>query len=218
MSLSYLTITAYKDKSFSSKIGTYTVMINPEKYTQNSSVEYSTEQGQGAPGTTIKYKKTTPQTISFVLVFDGTGVVSSKRTDLVEEIDQFKKLVYDYNGEIHSPNYLELKWGAGLSFECKLTSMSTDYTLFRPDGKPLRAKVTVNFKGYKDPQMIEAEADKSSPDLTHLVTVVAGDTLPGLSYKIYGDTGYYLQVARFNNINNFRNIKPGTVIQFPPLT
>lgn len=217
MSLSYLTITAYKDKSFSDKIGSYTVMINPEKYTQNSTVEYSFEQGQGAPGTTIKYKMTTPQTISFDLIFDATGVVSQKRTDLAKEIDTFKKLVYDFNGQIHSPNYLELKWGAGLSFECRLTSMSTDYTMFRPDGNPLRAKVKVSFKGYKDPQMIEAEADKNSPDLTHMITVIAGDTLPALSYKVYGASNYYLKVARFNKIDNFRNLKPGTVLQFPPL-
>ncbi len=216
MSLKYLSITAYKDKSFNSKVGTYTVMINPEKYSHTYSVDYSEKQGQGTPDATIKYHKSTPQTISFELVFDATGVVSTSRTDLVSEVNNFKKLAYDYNGDIHSPNYLELNWGEALSFQCRLTSLAINYTLFKPDGTPLRARANVSFKEYQDPEKADS-ASATSPDLTHLVTVIAGDTLPALTYRVYGDSAYYLQVARFNQLDNFRNLTPGTQIQFPPL-
>jgi nucleoid-associated protein YgaU len=51
----------------------------------------------------------------------------------------------------------------------------------------------------------------------HLRLIKAGDNLPALCFEIYGDPGYYLQVARANNIDNFRNLIPGTKVFFPPL-
>jgi nucleoid-associated protein YgaU len=47
--------------------------------------------------------------------------------------------------------------------------------------------------------------------------VTAGDTLPQLCYKIYGDPRYYLQVADRNTISNFRTLSPGDRIVFPPI-
>ena len=60
-------------------------------------------------------------------------------------------------------------------------------------------------------------ANRKSADLTHVVEVRAGDTLPLLCYRIYRDSHYYTQVARLNNITDFRDIKPGTKLFFPPL-
>ncbi|MBC7861958.1 MAG: LysM peptidoglycan-binding domain-containing protein [Bacteroidia bacterium] len=55
------------------------------------------------------------------------------------------------------------------------------------------------------------------PKLPYTHTVVEGDTLPDLSEKIYGDSSYYVQVAAYNNLNKFRNLKTGTTLVFPPL-
>lgn len=57
-----------------------------------------------------------------------------------------------------------------------------------------------------------------SPPMTHIVTVRAGDTLPALCHRIYGDSGYYVKVAAFNNLNPLRKLKPGTQLLFPPLS
>jgi nucleoid-associated protein YgaU len=58
---------------------------------------------------------------------------------------------------------------------------------------------------------------KSSPDLSHLVTVKAGDTLPLLCCNIYGSSVYYLEVARVNGLAHFRDLAPGMQLLFPPL-
>jgi nucleoid-associated protein YgaU len=44
-----------------------------------------------------------------------------------------------------------------------------------------------------------------------------GDTLPLLCERIYGDPGYYIDVARFNGLVHFRCLEPGTRLHFPPL-
>lgn len=216
--LLYLTMEGFKDKSFSESVGTYVAMINPEKYTEKFRVEYNDEQSPGSPNAVIKYRRSLPSDLDFELIFDGTGVVNQKRTQLMSELGKFKRIVYDYNGDIHSPNYLKLTWGKALKYQCRLTSLSINYTLFKPDGTPLRAKASVGFRNYIAPEKLEAEKDNHSPDLTHEVLIKAGDNLPLLSKKIYGDSKYYLKVAKYNKLINFRDLVPGSTIFFPPLT
>ena len=62
----------------------------------------------------------------------------------------------------------------------------------------------------------ELEAGKNSSDLTHIRVVQAGDNLPLMCFRIYGDSSFYIKVAKFNKLNDFRDIKPGDHITFPP--
>jgi LysM repeat protein len=215
--MNLLEITGYKDDAFQSKIDSYTALINPDKYTQNYEIHFNEEQGIGTSNASIKYKKSAPQGVSFELIFDGTGILSSDRTDVKSEIETFKKIAYEYNGDIHKPNYLQLIWGKGLNFKCQLTSLSLNYTLFKSDGTPLRAKASVSFKEFQNPKKIAAEEKKKSPDMTHEWVVRAGDSLPQLAQQIYGDSSQYLKVASFNKLANFRYLIPGTTLYFPPL-
>lgn len=210
-----LTIEGYKDEGFSSKVGSYAVMINPESYSQDFSIQYNEEQSQGSPDASIKYDKTVPSTLSFDMIFDATGVVDSKRTDLAGEITKFKKVAYDYNGVIHSPNYLKLIWGKALLYKCRLTSMKVNYTLFKSDGSPLRAKVSVSFKEFQTPTQA---MENSSPDMTHLKVVIAGDMLSTLTYDVYQDESHLLKVAEYNKLDSIMQLVPGSKLYFPPLT
>lgn len=215
--LEKMTIMAFAKSNFTQQVGAaFSVMINPEKYSHNHSISYNRETGQGAPGTSIKFEKIDPEKVSFELVFDGTGVVPGATGTVQDQINQFKTLAYNYNGDIHSTNYLKLSWGT-LLFKCRLTSLDVSYTLFTPDGTPLRARATANFEEYTDAQTIALEANEHSPDMTHVVTVLAGDTLPLMCYRIYGDCGHYMKVAQHNKLMNFRNLTPGTQIVFPPI-
>jgi nucleoid-associated protein YgaU len=98
-----------------------------------------------------------------------------------------------------------------------LESLNVSYTLFKADGTPLRAKLALKFLGFTSEARIAREENKSSPDLTHLVTVVAGDTLPALCHRIYGSSVYYLKVASVNELVDFRQLRPGQRLQFPRL-
>jgi len=221
-----MTITAYSDPNFTSKITSapnpFTVWINPAEYSQSAQIVYTDRQSQGSPGPSPEYNRVGEQEIAFDLTFDATGVVpaptSTSYTNGVSDVvNQFIALTSTVNGTIHSPNYLTLNWGT-LSFNCVLCSLKIDYTLFRPDGTPLRAKLGVSFKSYTSETALAKETGFESPDMTHLVTVQAGDTLPLLCHRIYGDSGYYAKVAAFNRLPGFRSVKLGTQLLFPPLS
>ena len=164
------------------------------------------------------------ETTSMLHSFVDSTVESSKNAmGLVEQMDKVKsqvaqltKVVYRYVGEKHEPPHVRLLWGS-LIFFGRLESMSTQYTLFKPSGEPLRAKVDLSFVGAMSKKEGELVSNRSSPDLSHRVLVREGDTLPLLCDRIYGDPGYYIDVARFNSLTDFRRLEPGRELRFPPL-
>jgi len=215
--LEKLTIYPFKDPGFSQKAGSaFTVSINPDKYSHAYSITYNDEQAFGSAGVSTKFEKTAPETVGMELIFDATGVVPGSSTDASQDVENFKAVAYNFNGEIHSPNYLKLSWGT-LIFNCRLTALSVNYTLFKPDGTPLRARATVSFQGYIDNKTLALKENKQSPDLTHVIVFKAGDTLPNLCYRIYGNPAYYAEVANVNRVLHYRDIRPGTKLFFPPI-
>lgn len=214
-----LKIVAYTDEEFSSKAGKeYDVLINPSKYTHNYNINYKDNESMGDTAGAPKFEKYSAESVSFSVVLDGSGIVpvSGERKNVYEQLKTLKDVVYTFNGAIHEPNYVQLLWGSML-FNGRTSSFKVEYNLFKPNGLPLRANVDLDFKGFTSKELSSKVANLSSPDLSHLITVKAGDTLPNLCFKIYKDSTYCTEIAKLNNLNSFRNIKPGTQLLFPPL-
>ena len=131
-------------------------------------------------------------------------------------IDGKEAIVYQYDGKKHEPSHVRVLWGSQIFFG-RLESMSVDNTMFKPSGEPLRAKVQLAFIGFMSKEEEALRANRSSPDMSHLIEVQAGDTLPLLCYRIYRDGGYYAEIARINDLTDFRELRPGTRLRFPPL-
>ena len=220
--LKKLKIIAYRDNKFTQIVGdgVFSSLLNPEKYAFKYKVEYTEAQGQGTSATQPKFVRTAPEDLNLEFLFDRTGIIKGNSDELgigiVADIERFKRIVFDYNGDEHKPNYLMIGWGT-LLFKGILAEMSIEYKLFSPEGVPLRAVVTASFKGVVEDSLRVARENNNSPDLTHVRIVKEGDTLPLMTFKIYGDSKYYLQVAAANNLTNFRRLQPGQQIIFPPI-
>ena len=100
---------------------------------------------------------------------------------------RLKQVLIEYKGDAHEPRHFKLVWGRHSIFKGRVTEFSITYKLFNPDGTPIRAVAKVKFKSSIEEQKRAAKEDKSSPDLTHVHQVKAGDTLPLMCYRIYGD-------------------------------
>jgi hypothetical protein len=226
-------ILAFKDAAYSRAADTpnkYYLQLNPDTYQHRHAASYRSEGATEGAGTPVKFLALDPETLSFEFYLDASGALplnSNKSTSeddppnttpmtLAKAIEEFKKVVYDYKGEIHAPSYLKIIW-ADTVFKCRLTSLNIEYTLFKPSGAPLRAKIDVAFEQHLSPDELARRALKSSPDLTHLRMVHAGDTLPVMCFRIYGDSRHYPRVAWHNGLHDFRRLEPGTTLLFPPL-
>ena len=214
--LEKLVIKAYEAPDYSGQpIGEFEAQVNPNEITLAYEMEYDSAQGSGTTNSRMDFKKVKPGDTALTFFIDGTGA-NGRPVDVQQKIEQFQT-VTGYNGNIHRPNYLKVVWGTLQVKRCVLKSASIAYKMFKPDGVPLRAVITANFTDNSDDRTRVAVAQDQSPDLMHARLVKAGDNLPALCSKIYGDPNYYLEVARANRIDDFRNIAPGTKIFFPPL-
>lgn len=231
--LTKVKITAYTSSGFeeNKKIaeGEFTAMLNPEGYTRTFKIKYKEEQATGTSGKQMKFDKIEPEDLDLEFLFDKTGAIpgsiqakddAARKKELKDgiwpDLEKFKKVVYQYEGTIHRPPFLMLQWGS-LLFKCVLRDMTIQFKLFRPDGTPLRAQVKAKFAATGENDLRVRKEGAESPDITHVKVVKEGDTLPQLAYEVYEDPSYYIQVAQFNNISNFRNLKAGQRIVFPPI-
>lgn len=221
MALTKLTITGYKDGLFGEKNGSeFTVMINPANYDHSHTVNYTDEESPGKAAKTTKFKAIGPETMSFNFTLDDTGAVPRNEANTGKSVPamilELKNVVYKYYGDTHEPNFIMLNWGS-LLFKCRMESLKIEYQMFKPSGDPLRAKVSLSFKGYVDAEKEAQMANRNSPDLTHIITVQEGDNLPQLCHKIYKNKKYYLKVAEFNDLVDIRDLKVGSKLYFPPI-
>nr|WP_303733068.1 hypothetical protein [Fibrobacter succinogenes] len=204
-----LTLSA-NNKSFS-------VMVNPQDYSIKDAIKYSDYNEPRSK----KFDRYEASVLTIPKIFlDTTGSIPVEKWPFNGSIDEMikklKSIVYDYNGKNHEPSVVDILWG-DLKVQGRLLSMETKFALFDKDGHPIRAEVNLSFALFKTFKDLEAESNKSSPDLTHVIEVRAGDTLPNLCNKVYNDPSYYMQVARVNNLSDFCRLVPGTRLVFPPL-
>jgi nucleoid-associated protein YgaU len=192
----------------------YIGMFNPEKYSTTKQSLFNNDRRHGATGSEQRFNREQPRTFNFDFLVDGTGASGEKREVLADVI--LFRATCGFIGDTHRPTYLIIQWGTFLA-RCVLTSLTIDYTLFRPDGTPLRATLKASFTEYTTPALEQLQNFLSSPDVTHVRTITATDRLDLMSYNIYKDSKYYMELARVNNLNNFRKLKVGDKIVFPPI-
>jgi len=220
--LTKLKIKGFKDERFRQEIadGEFNTLLNPETYQIRYQISQNENQAQGTSAAGSRFNKTLPEDLQLDFIFDRSGVIKGFEDQsgegIIGDIDKFKKIILDYNGDQHKPNYLIISWGS-LLFKGSLKDMDITYKLFKPDGTPIRATVRATFKGFIEDNLRVARENNNSPDLTHIRMVSEGDTLPLMTFRIYGDSKYYLEVAKANKLVNFRKLSPGQQIFFPPI-
>lgn len=204
----------------------FTVMFNPNTISMRHENIFQKYQGINTSGREARYSHSHSEEVRLDLVLDGTGVTHYGLSTLVgglesvsDQVDKFLELCFDMDGDIHEPKFLKIQWGTGVlkDFDCRLKAVDIAYTAFEPSGAPLRATLKTTFvEDIATSKRIRQEG-KNSPDLSHVRLVKSGDTLPLLTKEIYGSAEYYLRVAQFNQLNDFRNLQPGQKLIFPPL-
>lgn len=219
--LEKMKIFAYNDPELSKahQVGQpFTALMNPESYSIDTKMEFNLKQGKGTSGKTPKFELKHPEEMSFEFLFDNTGIIDDNANppaDLTRKLKDFQEFLMGYDGKTHEPKFFKLAWGT-LLFKGRCTGLNLNYKLFNPDGAPIRAIAKVTFKEFKEDKLRVAEENNQSPDLTHYRVVRKGDTLPFMCFLIYGDSRHYLEVARANQLADFRNLTVGEEIFFPP--
>ncbi len=238
--LEKMVITALEAPDNDSEISSVSVLYNPTSFSQSLKATFAEVKTDNQPAPRSIFRGMTAETLSLEFLFDATGAsisegakpaVSGDHTeigkvieesgdpgqrDVVDAIDAFLGVAWKYDGEVHQPRQIKVNWGK-LEFIGYMHTANITYKLFNSSGLPIRATVSATFSKNTDPVTAEAEAKKKSPDLTRIITVKEGDTLPLLAQKYYGQESLYLEIARVNKLKNFRKLSSGEKLYFPPI-
>jgi len=229
--LEKIKILAFLNDTYTIPVSVYLAMFNPTTFEESLSIEFSKETPPPAVESP-KFDKIKADSFSLTLKVDGTGAtkvggVLSPELLVQKNISLFKNTVTGglveaasalkiFSKSSHEVPYLILQWGKFV-IKCRCSHYTITYTLFDPAGLPIRADIKADFVRQPPKGKLSALSTFLSPDITKTIVFKEGDTLPLLANQEYGDPSLYLEVARANNLTNFRDIKPGTVLAFPPI-
>lgn len=214
-----MSVTAYTDGDFRSvSKSALELPVNPAKVRLTKGIRYAEDRQLGSLNGSNAYVRYRPETLCFECLFDTTNAMedNDEQQPVHDMVDALEQRLYDYNTEGHRPSFVKVDYG-DITFFGQLTTLETEYTLFDPDGIPLRAELKVTLTGYCSQKEEKKHFSKHSPDVSRLVTLREGQTLASLCNEIYGDALLVGQVARFNNLSGYRNIPAGTEILMPML-
>jgi len=115
-----------------------------------------------------------------------------------------------------STPWVVFEWGAFSTarFNAYVSSVEAQHTLFNTNGMPIRAVCQVNL--HEIPSSTLGQNPTSGALTTRRVhRVVAGDTLPLLAWREYGDATVWRTIAEANDIDDPKMLTPGTELMLP---
>lgn len=200
-------------------------MFNPEEFSVVKSNQFASVNIPGLSAPLLQFVRGEARTITVNLFFDtyeeGTDV--RLHTDRITGWDagsMFSKLsgdkkgLMDIDSDLHAPPVCQFVWGAFV-FQCVIDQVTKKFTMFLPEGIPVRATLTVTLKEYKEVDIQVKELDLKSADLTKTWVVKEGDNLWSIAAKEYGDPTDWRLIADKNDITNPRLLKPGQELVIP---
>jgi nucleoid-associated protein YgaU len=194
-------------------------MFNPKEYTFSKSISWKAGDTKGANVPPIEFEKGQPATLQLQLFFDtyDTGTdVRKDYTDALWTLTQVDEKLKDQKNKKGRPPRVRFQWGKTWSFEGVITKMSQKFTLFLPNGTPVRATVDVTFQQTKDESLYPRQNPTSGgTETVRLWTVQDGDTLAWIAFKEYGDPTSWRRIADANRLTRVRRLRPGTVLEIP---
>lgn len=158
---------------------------------------------------------------------DGMGSGALSVTTFTDKIYQLVKI----EPSTHAPPICRFVWGGEFPgndvsarignqkrewFRCVVETVRHKYTLFSPNGVPLRATMTLTLREYKPLGDQLSQLGLNSPDRTQVRVLRSDETLSSIAAEHYRDAGEWRRIAVANGIEDPRRLKPGTYLKLPP--
>jgi hypothetical protein len=194
-------------------------MFNPKEYAFSKSNSWRQGDTKGSNVPPIEFQSGTPATLTLQLLFDtyATGAdVRTEYTDALWKLMQVDQKLKDKKNNKGRPPFIRFQWGKTWSFEGVIERPGQKFTLFLPDGTPVRAVVDMTIKQSRDESLYPRQNPTSGGvDTVRLWTVQEGDTLAWIAFKEYGDPTRWRPIADANQLSRVRRLRPGTVLEIP---
>jgi hypothetical protein len=197
-----------------------TVLFNPTSYSITSSVTWTPQGSRKLNAPPLTYGGGASRTLTLDLFYDVTEPIDGRRIDDVRrETNKIVALARKEPPPLDRPPTVAIEWGAApptgsdFPFFGVVSGLTQNFTMFKPDGRPVRANLNVTFT-----EFIASEIDqrKLDPEFTTRI-VKRGDTLSGIAAEMYGDPALWRTIALANRLEDPRRLEIGQSLQIPKI-
>jgi len=196
------------------------VQFNPEEYTLNRDINYAQAAIPGRSAPLLQFAHGNLQTLDLELLIDtyeahSGGNSNAAGADVRPLVKQVTDLM-QIDPSTHAPPVLLFVWGS-LSLTCLLAKASQKFIMFRADGVPVRARVSVTFNEFTNPDLEAKDVKRQTADYTKVHVVAQGETLSAISARVYDNPALWRPIAIRNRIDDPRRLAVGMRLQVPQL-
>lgn len=194
-----------------------TCHFNPKEFEISRQIKWVERTSIGSDAPQVTFAGGEAQDMTVVLLFDttdtGKDVRKSYKTLLdIAAVDKQQENTQTKKG---APAHCQFQWGKFLSFTAVIRAIKQRFTMFKADGTPVRAKVTVTFAQIGKKPKKQNPTSYSEP--RKIWVVHEGQRLDWIAYQEYGDPAHWRHIAVTNGLANPRALHPGQVLKLVPL-
>lgn len=200
-----------------------TCLFNPKEYSIAKASQWTKKQNASAIPN-LQYGGGDSRKLSVDLFFDATDAVDGDVRGITEKLFALLEANKQYKQEKKKrPPTVEFHWGRTWTFPAVIENLTVGYSLFRPDGTPIRASAKLSLtqveKAVAKPSA--GGAKKGQNPTTRGVadlrshTVRDGDSLPSISFASYGDPTLWRTIAEANGVDDPLALRRGRVLAVP---
>ncbi len=196
-------------------------MFNPTEYNFSKKAEWKEKSRRGQNVPHLEFSGGKPTELKVQLFFDtyeSGEDVRQRYTNTLWKLAMVDSSLRDRKTGKSGPPKCEFRWGSTWAFTAVVTQISQKFTLFLPDGTPVRATLDVTMKQIDDEGLYPRQNPSSGGGEGHRVyTVRQGERLDWIAAQEYGDSSHWQYIAEVNGIDNPMQLRPGMVLKLPPL-
>lgn len=196
------------------------VLFNPAEYSFDRSNAFKATAVPGLGSPLIQFINGEADQLSMELFLDDyTDPASRQTTAIKQSVEARLKVLSDLlniDRDLHAPPPLRFSWGP-FEFTSVIEKLGRKVSLFQPDGKPARARLSVNFKEYRTLRDQMNSPRRESPDTRKRRVMIGKDSLWALAAREYNDPAQWKLIAEENDLDDPREITPGQWLILPPL-
>ncbi len=192
--------------------------FNPKEYSVSKSATWNRPTNKGAKHSSKpEFGGVQPQSVQMELFFDDWEGKGSLVKDIEKLVAWLKPTDKSIGNKKPQPQALKFHWGEQQplsGFKGFLKSVNAKYTMFKPDGTPVRATAQIALEEIPtDPGKTNPTSGSIAGRRSHVVA--AGDSLHSIAFREYDDASLWRGLAVFNGIDDPLRVATGTRLLIP---
>jgi hypothetical protein len=198
--------------------------FNPQQYAVSKSNQWHSVPVVGASLPAIQFGGGLSRELTLELLFDASDSASKDVLGVTDRLFLMMEVAEQAGGAGNAarPPTVAFSWGPTVSFKAVCRRLDVRYTLFRPDGTPIRALCALTLVQVEKADSRSGSGAAPAQNPTTRATaklgvhvVIDGDSLPSIAYRAYGDPTRWRAIAEANAIDDPLVLVRGRALTIP---